>query len=279
MPIADNSVRQHRAILNVVRTTSSHIAGVRQGNHTHPQCLWDTLISWSLGIPKVQSNGYSAGAGRYLGRPCQRLRRRVIARDLGADVSGLDASENLAAIARDRLPGASIKIGEMEELPFNDEMFDVITGINSFQFADDIVQALREARRVCRHRGTVAMLVWGRRQDCELLTVVMPAVFALLPPATTNAPPLALAEPGVIEGLMREAGLSALESSELANALAFPDQATAVRAIMSAAARAIRHAGEEAVRRAIAETLARVVRADGSILFKNHFRLVTARRD
>lgn len=203
----------------------------------------------------------------------------VIARDLGADVSGLDASENLAAIARDRLPGASIKIGEMEELPFDDEMFDVITGINSFQFAGDIVQALREARRVCRHRGTVAMLVWGRRQDCELLTVVMPAVFALLPPANTNAPPLALAEPGVIEGLMREAGLSALESSELANALAFPDQATAVRAIMSAAARAIRHAGEEAVRRAIAETLARVVRADGSIVFKNHFRLVTARRD
>ncbi len=87
-------------------------------------------------------------------------------------VCGLDASKNLAEIARRRLPGATIEVGEMESLPFADETFDVVTGINSFQFAGDIAAALREARRVCRRSGTVAMLVWGRREDCGVLTSV-----------------------------------------------------------------------------------------------------------
>src|SRR5262249_8868777 len=53
----------------------------------------------------------------------------VAAKERGAVVSGLDAAKNLVEIARRRLPGTSIDVGEMEELPFADEAFDVVTGI------------------------------------------------------------------------------------------------------------------------------------------------------
>lgn len=55
----------------------------------------------------------------------------VAARQFGAEVAGLDASANLVAIARERLPHARVEIGEMEDLPFDNETFDIATGINS----------------------------------------------------------------------------------------------------------------------------------------------------
>jgi len=202
----------------------------------------------------------------------------VAAKERGAVVSGLDASKNLVEIARQRLPSASIEVGEMEELPFGDEAFDVVTGINSFQFAASILAALREATRACRRGGTVAMLVWGRRQDCDLLASVLPPVFALLPPAPASASP-PLAEPGIIEGLMHDAGLSAAHARDIVEPLVFRDVEVAVSAIASAMARAIRHAGETKVRGVIRDGLARISTGGGPISLKSRFRLVCATRD
>jgi SAM-dependent methyltransferase len=223
----------------------------------------------------------AAGVGsgtRFLDIGCGAGGALAAAKERGALVSGLDASNNLVAIARRRLPGASIEVGEMEELPFADEAFDVVTGINSFQFAASTVAALREARRVCRRGGTVAMLVWGRRQDCDLLASVLPPVFALLPPAPASASP-PLAEPGVIEGIMHDAGLSAAHAREIDAPLVFRDLEVGVTAIASAMARAIRHAGEAKVRAVILDGLARIGPASGPVSLKSRFRLVCATRE
>src|SRR5438105_565734 len=139
----------------------------------------------------------------------------VAARELGAEVTGLDAASNLVEIARSRLPGARIEIGEMEDLPFADESFDVVTGFNSFQFAGDPVEALREARRVCKPGGSVVMLVWGKPEECDTLRATVAAVMALLPPAPGAPGPAALSEEGVIENMMEQAGLAALHSGDV----------------------------------------------------------------
>jgi ubiquinone/menaquinone biosynthesis C-methylase UbiE len=47
----------------------------------------------------------------------------------------------------------------MEDLPFADQVFDAVTGINVFQFASDATKAFAEAARVTRPGGTVTMLV------------------------------------------------------------------------------------------------------------------------
>lgn len=167
----------------------------------------------------------------------------------------------------------------MEDLPFESETFDIATGINSFQFADDIVGALAETRRVLRKDGTLLMLVWGRREDCELVSGTASAVFALVPPAPDARPTLPLAEPGTIEDLMRKARLKPMASGEIASALTFRDADTAVRVVLAASARSIRHAGEEAVADTIRTTLPPFTRADGSVVWNNRFRWVRAVRD
>jgi SAM-dependent methyltransferase len=164
----------------------------------------------------------------------------------------------------------------MEEMPFDDGTFDIVTGINSLQFVGDIVRALAEAKRVLRKGGTFLMLVWGKREDCELISGTASSVFALLPPTPDARPPLPLAEPGVIEGRMREAGLQPTGTGEFPGALVLPDADAAVQAVLAASARAIRHAGEKTVADAVRGTLPRFTRPDGSVVWNNRFRWVTA---
>lgn len=84
---------------------------------------------------------------------------------------GLDASASLIALARTRLPEADLRVGEMEALPYEDDTFDLVTGFNSFFFANDIVTALREAGRVAKAGAAVVIQVWGphKRNDLEVM--------------------------------------------------------------------------------------------------------------
>jgi len=82
------------------------------------------------------------------------------AADRGAAVHGLDASEALLAIARERVPEADLRRGDMQFLPYDDDSFDVVAGFNAFFFADDMVAALREAGRVAKPGARVVIQVY-----------------------------------------------------------------------------------------------------------------------
>src|SRR5665213_4620794 len=84
-----------------------------------------------------------------------------LAANLGARVSGLDASEELLAIARKRVPQGDFRHGELEQLPFSDASFDLVTGFNSCQYAANPSAALAEARRVAKPRATIVVMTWG----------------------------------------------------------------------------------------------------------------------
>ena len=80
---------------------------------------------------------------------------------------GIDAAESLLGIARERVAAADFRHADLEELPFPDGTFDVVTGFNSFQFAANPVAALAEARRVPKPAGRIVVLTWGSPQGME----------------------------------------------------------------------------------------------------------------
>src|SRR5262249_32783520 len=128
------------------------------------------------------------GAGAFL--------RLVAAR--GAEPVGIDASAELVELARARLPGADVRVGEMEMLPWGDDAFDLVTGFNSFFFADDMIGALREARRVARPGASVVVQVWGAHERCEL-EAMKAIVRPFLPPRPAGAPvDPDLSQPGLL---------------------------------------------------------------------------------
>lgn len=201
-----------------------------------------------------------------------------LAAEFGAQVTGVDAAPAFIEIARERLPDGDFRVGDMEELPYAEASFDVVTGFNSFQHAANPVAALKEAKRVARVGGRVAMVTWGRPQDCDHAPV-MAAIAALLPPSPTRADgPFALSEPGRLEALLEQAGLRADNSGEIASHFAWADSETAWKAIGSAAptVMAVRYAGEERVKRVVLDSLAPFRTSSGGYREENTFCYVIA---
>jgi ubiquinone/menaquinone biosynthesis C-methylase UbiE len=90
----------------------------------------------------------------------------------GAVVAGVDAAATSIAIARERTPQGDFRVGDMEALPWPDAAFDVVASFNGFQFAADLLHAVREARRATRAGGYVAMVVWGLEEACDTPAVM-----------------------------------------------------------------------------------------------------------
>lgn len=78
----------------------------------------------------------------------------------GCDVSGLDFSPAMLALARKRVPGADFVEGDAQELPFQDGEFDVVVSNLGICHVPDQARALSEAHRVLHPGGRFAMTVW-----------------------------------------------------------------------------------------------------------------------
>ena len=95
----------------------------------------------------------------------------------------------------------------MEALPYDDDTFDLVTGFNSFFFANDIVAAVREAGRVAKPGAPVVIQVWGPHERNEL-EAVKEVVRPFMPPRPADAPPEPdYSQPGVLEDIATQAGL------------------------------------------------------------------------
>jgi ubiquinone/menaquinone biosynthesis C-methylase UbiE len=83
---------------------------------------------------------------------------------LSLDVTGIDASPYMINLARERLGNrCSLNRGMAEDLPYEDNEFDLVVLINTLEFLDDPLEALREAGRVASGRvfiGVMNSLAW-----------------------------------------------------------------------------------------------------------------------
>lgn len=203
-----------------------------------------------------------------------------IAQSHGAQISGIDAAAALVDIAKQRCPGADIRVGEIEALPFADDSFNVTTGFNAFQYASDPVHALVEARRVTKPTGSVVIAVWGAADKCDLAPCLA-AIGKLLPPPPPGAPgPFALSAPGALEALVEKAGLKPEGSVARAiTIMRFPDEETAVRGLLASgvAERAMRNSGEDATREGIGKAIRPAHQNDGTYAFRNEFCFLVTR--
>jgi ubiquinone/menaquinone biosynthesis C-methylase UbiE len=157
---------------------------------------------------------------RYLDLGCGAGMAAQMAATRGAHVWGIDAAEELLAIARGRTPEGDFRWADLEELPFEDHSFDVVTGLNSMQYAGNPLVALREARRVARPDGAVA------------------AVRPLMPPPLPGAPgPFALSYEQALRKFAAAAALTPVEIFDIESPFVYPDEGTAIRGLNSSGVR------------------------------------------
>src|SRR5919197_314544 len=203
---------------------------------------------------------------------------RLVA-DRGAEPHGIDESEALIALAHTRLPDADLRVGDMEDLPYPNAMFDLVTGFTSFFFANDMVAALREAGRVAKPRAPVVIQVWGAHEHCDL-EAMKELARPFLPPRPPDAPPDPdLSRPGALEALAVEAGLRPESEFDTTWAFEYPDAEMLGRAMTAVAGLAVL-AGpdrEQELEAAIVDGLAPYRTADGGYRLSNEYHFLIAR--
>lgn len=203
-----------------------------------------------------------------------------LASEKGFDVTGLDATPGFIEEAKKRLPNGNFIVGEMEELPFADNIFEVVCGFNSFQYATDPANAFEEAKRVLTDNGKIAVMIWGNKEDCEAASYLK-AVGALLPPPPPGAAgPFALSENGLLETILKKTGFNKIESNDVPAVWDYADTETALKGLMSAGpvARAIEHNSFEKVYDALSVAIQPYIQSNGHVVYKNKFRVVVAEK-
>jgi SAM-dependent methyltransferase len=192
----------------------------------------------------------------------------------GASVTGVDVSEAMLGVARERLPEADLRLLDLQRLPFSDDSFDAVTGVNAFQFAEDPVAAIAEAARVLRPGGRLAVGMFAEPERSQS-TAVHEAMAVLSPPAReTDHQPYALSAPGNLEAAFASAGLDVVESGEVECVWAYDRVADAVRGLRGSGGgtRAVEDAGFDAVGAAIEAALIPFTDSEGHVAMRNTFR-------
>jgi ubiquinone/menaquinone biosynthesis C-methylase UbiE len=198
--------------------------------------------------------------------------------DRKAIVAGVDASAGLLALARTRVSGADLRVADLQTLPYPDDTFDLVTGFRSFFFAEDIIAALREARRVARPDAQVVIQVFGRPEHCDLEAVKEAAAqIGVAPPPDERE--RAHWRP-IVEELAPRAGLAVEHSFEVTSRYAYADDTAVLDAMFAAVPGVAAIAGPEQgpeLHVAILRALAHRRRPDGSYCISNRWHTVIAR--
>jgi ubiquinone/menaquinone biosynthesis C-methylase UbiE len=100
----------------------------------------------------------------------------------GCEVTGVDFSPAMLAFANARVPNAVFIRADAQELPFDNEEFDIIVSNLGVCHVPDQPRALLEARRVLGRGGRFAMTVWCGPDVSPCFEIVYDAIKARISP-------------------------------------------------------------------------------------------------
>jgi SAM-dependent methyltransferase len=195
-----------------------------------------------------------------------------------SQIAGVDAAENLVAIARARTPSGDFRVGDMFALPFAEDSFDVATSFNGIWKGCE--GALGEARRVLVAEGRLGLTFWGRFERLGLMPFFL-KVIELSPPShgAASMEQGDTGRPGVVEDMLATTGFELVERGAVDVVNEWPDTATAVRALAAAgpSVPAIEAVGYDAFCEALSEVMSPLCDRDVGIRVTSEFGWITAK--
>jgi ubiquinone/menaquinone biosynthesis C-methylase UbiE len=132
----------HMGIIFDIQLAKEYEAWCRSPKGIHQDLFVDKMISETLRPFKHERViDIGCGSGSHL----------LIAARHGMDISGIDASPYMLTLAKNRLgERCELKKAYAEELPYEDNEFDLAFLINTLEFMDDPITVLEEAGRVAK---------------------------------------------------------------------------------------------------------------------------------
>lgn len=122
---------------------------------------FDYFPKFTMALEIIQENDHEKvlDVGCYTGYFIRHLAK------LGIQCSGVDIQKDLMArLNKDYAGNPKFKYGNAEQLPFDDETFDVVTLFDVLEHCLDDKKAIREAERVTKNNG---MIIINLPKNCE----------------------------------------------------------------------------------------------------------------
>jgi ubiquinone/menaquinone biosynthesis C-methylase UbiE len=133
-----------------------------------------SLTQWAIGLMKVEPRDrvldIGCGSGSAVSLLAESASEGFVAGvDYSKDMVALAAKRNAEAVERGRV---LIQHGDAMALPYEDETFDKVSGIETFYFWPDALRGLQEAYRVLKSGGQIAITLEmskeGERQTAPI---------------------------------------------------------------------------------------------------------------
>jgi SAM-dependent methyltransferase len=140
---------------------------------------------------------------------------RALADLVGAEsVAAIDPSHSFVEACRQRVPGADVREGAAESLPFDDDAFDAALSQLVVNFMRDADEGVGEMRRVTRPGGVVASCVWDYADGMTMLRAFWDGAREV-DPAAPDESTMRYSSEAALGELWRRAGLTGVETGAL----------------------------------------------------------------
>ena len=140
-----------------------------------------------------------------------------------ATVGAVDPSEPFVEQCRERVPGADVRRGYAEELPFADDGFDAALSQLVVNFMTDPGVGVGEMRRVTRPGGVIAGCVWDYSGGMEMLRAFWDAALELDADAPDEGRTMRFCREGELGRLWEGCGLGDVRSGALVVSAEYED--------------------------------------------------------
>ena len=151
-------------------------------------------------------------------------------------VVGLDTDERMLNKARKQGAGIEWQIGDVAQLPFEDNEFDRVTCQFALMFIKNKVAAIKEMLRVCKPDGYVCIAVLAPISHSKAYATLLDLTrkFAGLKVVNDLSQLWSLGETGKMDSLLLSAGVNKFECHERPGIATFPSIETFVEAHLRA---------------------------------------------
>ena len=140
-----------------------------------------------------------------------------------SSVSACDPSEPFVQACRERHPGVDVRPGRAEDLPFDDDTFDLALAQLVLHFVSEPDRAAQEFRRVLRPGGLAGVCVWDFSEGMQMLRQYWDAAATIDPEAEDEARTMRFGGAGEAAELLDAAGFAEVVETTLTVSTTYAD--------------------------------------------------------